>query len=82
MTTAPHLDSTKTVGRTFQSVKRLSCPQNDRLESRSHRSEEFFNTLLSDEPGAGCAARPRRKYAVTSGPGRCPEHKREWRQAD
>ena len=47
MTTAPHLDSTKSVGRTFQSVKRLWCPQNDRLESRSHMNEEFFNTLIT-----------------------------------
>ena len=46
MTTAPHLDSTKSVGRTFQSVKRLWCRQNDRPESRSHMSEAFFNTLL------------------------------------
>jgi len=50
MTTAPHLDSTKSVGRTFQSVKRLWCRQNDRPESRSHRSEEFFNRLLTRCP--------------------------------
>ena len=49
MTTAPHLDSTKVcgpdfvpAGRRVHSARRPCCRQNDRLESRSHMSGEFF----------------------------------------